>query len=61
MDPADLADNPVLAAVFGPKDRHGYYGRREVDGQSVAIVPLTFGRARIVLVGRADHCPYDGW
>lgn len=61
IDPADLTDNPLLAAIFGPRDDHGYYGRREVDGQIVAIVPLTFGRARIVLIEPRSDCPYDGW
>jgi hypothetical protein len=57
----DLFDAPLLAATLGPRDHHGYYGRREVDGQIVAIVPLTFGRARIVMIDRVSDCPYDGW
>lgn len=61
LRPEDLADNPLLALSLGPADRHGYYGRREVDGKVVGIVPLTFGRARIVLIDRVSHCPYDGW
>jgi hypothetical protein len=57
----DLFDHPLLALTLGPKDHHGYYGRRDVDGLLVAIVALTFGRARIVMIDRASDCPYDGW
>jgi len=55
-----FAVHPLLAAL-GPPDHHGYYGRREVDGQLVAILSLTFGRARIVTINPVSDCPMDGW
>lgn len=59
--PEDLTDHPLLAVLLGPLDHNGYYGRREVGGQVIAVVALTFGRARIVMIDRASDCPHDGW
>lgn len=51
----------VLAEILGPADDLGYYGRRLTpNGRSIAIVPLTFARARLVLLDDY-HCPCDGW
>lgn len=61
LGPEDPIDHPLLGIMLGPVDHHGYYGRRDVDGRAVGIVPLIFGRARIVLIDPVSDCPYDGW
>jgi hypothetical protein len=56
-----LADTSFLDAALGEPDRLGYYGRRDTpNGRSIAVIPLTFGRARLVLVASTGN-PYDGW
>lgn len=50
----------LLPAVLGEPDALGYYGRRTTpNGRSIALVPLTFGRARLVII-EGDN-PIDGW
>ena len=51
-----------LALVIGEPDELGYYGRRDIaDGWAIAVLPLTFGRARLVLIESQSDCPLDGW
>ena len=39
--------------------REGYEHAREVNGRVVAVTPLTFGRARIIIGDRRSI--FDGW
>lgn len=51
-----------LASALGPPDHRRYYGRRDIgDGRSVAVIALTFARARLVVVDDRSDCPIDGW
>jgi hypothetical protein len=57
----ELVNTSILDAVLGEPDDLGYYGRRSTpNGRSeIGIVPLTFGRARLVIIAHGH--PIDGW
>lgn len=56
----DLIRDTFLALALGEADDLGYFGRRTTpNGRSIALIPLTFGRARLVII-EGDN-PVDGW
>lgn len=55
-----LRSEALVDLLIGNLDPLGYAGRRDLgDGFWVAVCPLTFGRARLVLA--TDDAPLDGW
>lgn len=52
----------ALGPIYQLNERHAYFSRTLDDGRVLDVIPLTFGRARIVISRDENATDYlDGW